>query len=206
MSKRVFISGIYTITNKVNGKLYVGFSLDILYRFKNHKYKLRRGIHHSCSLQNAWNKYGEENFDFEVLEECEERFLASQEHYWVNMLRCYSTENGYNEKPTDPNGRLRMSEQAKQKLSALKKGVKLSQETKDRMKNASMVRDKPSQATRDKQSYAAKNRIRNFIEVWKDGVLLEVIRSYEAVERFGIVMYHYIRNDRECKGYKLKKH
>ena len=63
------VSGIYTITNKVTGKLYIGESLDIYRRWNDeHIPQLRKNHHYNRELQNDFNKYGEENFSFEVLE------------------------------------------------------------------------------------------------------------------------------------------
>lgn len=63
------VSGIYTITNKVTGKLYIGESLDIYRRWHDeHIPQLRKNRHYNKELQNDFNKYGEENFVFEVLE------------------------------------------------------------------------------------------------------------------------------------------
>lgn len=63
------ISGIYIITNTVNGKIYIGESLDIYRRWhKEHIPQLRKGCHYNTSLQEDFNKHGEENFDFDILE------------------------------------------------------------------------------------------------------------------------------------------
>lgn len=64
------VSGIYTITNKVTGKLYIGESLDIYRRWHDeHIPQLRKNRHYNKELQNDFNKYGEENFSFEILEQ-----------------------------------------------------------------------------------------------------------------------------------------
>jgi len=60
-------SGIYKITNKVNGKFYIGSSLDIKQRWKYHRNMLKSGAHDNQHLQNSYNKHGKENFIFEVL-------------------------------------------------------------------------------------------------------------------------------------------
>lgn len=61
--------GIYGVVNKVNGKTYVGQTGErFLRRYWHHQWKLRDGSHDNCHLQKAWNKYGEDNFDFIVIE------------------------------------------------------------------------------------------------------------------------------------------
>ena len=61
-------SGIYIITNIVNGKSYIGSSLDYLQRIRQHKYSLRKGTHYNNHLQSSFNKYTERNFTFNLLE------------------------------------------------------------------------------------------------------------------------------------------
>lgn len=65
-------SGIYTITNLINNKMYVGFTNNLDNRRDGHISCLRRGVHQNTILQRSWNKHGEINFKFEVLEECSE--------------------------------------------------------------------------------------------------------------------------------------
>lgn len=63
------VSGIYTITNKTTGRLYIGESLDIYRRWhKEHIPQLRKNSHYNKELQNDFNEYGEEGFSFEILE------------------------------------------------------------------------------------------------------------------------------------------
>lgn len=71
--------GIYEIVNKVNGKRYVGSSVDIEARWRAHLRELRRGSHHAGHLQNSWNKYGEDNFGIYVILECERDALIGEE-------------------------------------------------------------------------------------------------------------------------------
>lgn len=100
------VSGIYTITNKETGKLYIGESLDIYRRWhKEHIPKLRKDLHYNKELQNDFNKYGEENFEFEILERysgndpisTKARILIL-ESYFITQFRkagisLYNTEN-----------------------------------------------------------------------------------------------------------------
>jgi group I intron endonuclease len=90
------ISGIYKIVNKVNSKYYVGSSNNILKRWNNHKSNLRRKIHKSPHLQSAWNKYGELNFDFIIVENCDidKLLIIEQKYLDVSILEkniCYNT-------------------------------------------------------------------------------------------------------------------
>lgn len=80
-------SGIYQICNRINGKIYIGSAVNIKKRWHLHLHRLRNNIHHNSHLQNAWNKYGEENFEFEVIEYWEPEFLVSFEQWWINMLK-----------------------------------------------------------------------------------------------------------------------
>ena len=59
--------GVYAIVHVPTNVGYVGSTNDLTRRFKEHKTCLRGGKHHSKYLQNAWNKYGEENFEFRRL-------------------------------------------------------------------------------------------------------------------------------------------
>jgi group I intron endonuclease len=88
--------GIYCITNIINNKKYIGQSVDIHKRVMEHKRDLAKNIHPNSLLQNSWNKYGKENFLFEVIEECEKENLTIRELYWVNKLNLLNKEFGFN--------------------------------------------------------------------------------------------------------------
>lgn len=87
---------IYWIRNKLNGKFYVGSSTQRYVRWRTHKKKLRANSHHCHHLQAAWNKYGEEHFEFSVIEKVlEEKGLQAAEDRWlkqhVGKPHCYNT-------------------------------------------------------------------------------------------------------------------
>lgn len=86
--------GIYSITNIINSKCYVGQSVDISRRFSQHRSNLNKNKHVNRHLQYAWNKYGENNFKFDVLEICKAEDLNEKEKYWIDY--CNSYNNGYN--------------------------------------------------------------------------------------------------------------
>lgn len=94
-------SGIYRIVNKINGKGYVGSAINFIKRWWKHKFDLRKNRHHSIKLQNAWNKYGEENFDFIVIELVKDKNkLIEREQYWINFYDASHPKKGYNVSPT----------------------------------------------------------------------------------------------------------
>lgn len=113
-------SGIYTIRNKVDNKIYVGASINIDKRLGEYKRELKGNYHKNKKLQRAYNQHGKEHFEFELLEECEERFLMSQENYWCNMFSSHDRKFGYNLDPTSPYKNHRLSAETKDKISAIR--------------------------------------------------------------------------------------
>jgi group I intron endonuclease len=90
------MSGIvYRIVNLVNGKFYVGSTVDQAGRFRVHRKRLNRGTHHSKHLQAAWQKYGATAFAFEVVEHvAHAENLRVAEQRWldahVGSDQCYN--------------------------------------------------------------------------------------------------------------------
>lgn len=100
MTKNKIISGIYIIENLINGKKYVGSSVDIKRRWLTHKADFKKGKGVNQHFQNSWNKYGKENFSFNILEEVEpvEDLLLEREYFWINELNLLDPNKGYNKK------------------------------------------------------------------------------------------------------------
>lgn len=97
------ISGIYKIINKVNGKIYIGSSKDIRNRWHRHRYVLKAGTHHSPHLQASWNKYGEDNFEIVIVEECSIDDLLPKEQYYLDNLQPeYNFQKIAGAPPIDP--------------------------------------------------------------------------------------------------------
>lgn len=90
-------TGIYKITNKLNGQAYVGQSVYIKRRWTNHKSEAlnKNSKRYNSAICRAIRKYGIENFDFEILEECNQNELNIKEIYWISYYNTY--HNGYNE-------------------------------------------------------------------------------------------------------------
>lgn len=88
--------GIYKIENKINKKVYIGQSVDIHKRWNAHRSELTRGVHYNDYLQRSWNKYGSDNFEFSVIEECKEDELDNREIYWIDFYKSCEENFGYN--------------------------------------------------------------------------------------------------------------
>ena len=86
---------IYGIKNTITNKWYIGSCLDMKDRFERHRYYLRHNQHHSTKLQRAYNLYGEDFFEVDILHnirEDEDRFALEQRY-----IESYdSVKNGYN--------------------------------------------------------------------------------------------------------------
>ena len=110
---------IYRITNMANGNFYIGSAESLPRRVWHHKYDLKRNQHKNPHLQAAWNKYGEEMFVFEIIEEVpqgEDQLVW--EDKWlrdcVGKLDCYNV----NTLATAPRLGIEHTEETKAKISA----------------------------------------------------------------------------------------
>lgn len=90
-------SGIYTIYNKINGKLYVGSSSQLKKRIRQHLSDLKANRHKNQHLQRAYNKYGGDNFEIIII-----AFVPENEilYYEQNLIDMLGIENLYNISPT----------------------------------------------------------------------------------------------------------
>lgn len=96
MEKEI-ISGIYKITNKINGKVYIGKSKNIFERWKQHKRELNSKTHINKSLQEDWDIYGEDNLIFKIIENINgKEELAKAEQKWINYYNSNNLKIGYN--------------------------------------------------------------------------------------------------------------
>lgn len=118
-------SGIYIITNKANGKVYIGQSINLWLRInEGYLQKLPKNKGHNIHLQRAWNKYGKESFTFEVLEYVlDVEKLNEVETSWIKFYDASNKKFGYNIFPegNSPRGRT-MSEEFKKKIKIINSG------------------------------------------------------------------------------------
>lgn len=79
--------GIYKITNQINGKFYIGSSVNLYNRNRSHYSKLFTNKHPNSKLQNSANKYGLKNFTFEIITECNVEELLILEGRYIESLK-----------------------------------------------------------------------------------------------------------------------
>ena len=117
--------GIYKIECCINHKVYIGQSIKIEKRWKDHIFDLVNNKHCNTHLQNAWNKYGSNMFKFDIVELCSKNELNDKETYWK---RYYDKVSGtYNIGHT---GNIKtMSDEQKLKIKEYNLGKKQSKET-----------------------------------------------------------------------------
>ncbi|WP_346905973.1 GIY-YIG nuclease family protein [Clostridium sp.] len=114
--------GIYSITNLVTGDKYIGQTrVSFENRWNQHKRDLGLNSHHSEHLQRAWNKYGEEGFEFKAIHICDELdILDDLEIYYIKKYDSFN--NGYNLTTGGGASEYEMSEETRVKLiDSLKK-------------------------------------------------------------------------------------
>ena len=112
-------SGIYGFQNTVTSKWYVGSAVSLYYRRTDHLRNLRNNKSDHPRFQNAWNKYGENSFEWHILEYVTEKAdLVKREQFWIDKLAAHS--NGYNTSPAAGStlGR-KHSEETKARLAEL---------------------------------------------------------------------------------------
>ena len=123
-------SGIYCIENITTNKKYIGQSIDINDRWRKHISELNHNSHHNDYLQKAWNKYGEDDFTFYILEYCEEKYLDDKEIYYINLYNTTDRKHGYNLK-SGGQFNCHLTEEIKSKISESNKKAYQNQELRD---------------------------------------------------------------------------
>lgn len=155
--------GIYFIKNIENGMSYVGQTKEnYLRRFWHHQWSLRNNKHCNAYLQNAWNKYGEDAFEFIAVHPVtDDSEIDSLEISYIESVRQHGlsyniSDGGY------CGGSHPMTERAKMLVGAKNRehmlGRKASEETKQKMRNSSK-HTKPSKEHRKAISEYMKSRV-----------------------------------------------
>ena len=128
--------GVYKIINIINGKIYIGSSVNVRKRKNLHFSRLRKNTHECKHLQSAFNKYGEEKFKFEIIEYIKDKNkIIEREQYWIDNLKPYDKTIGYNSrKIAENNLHTKRSEEDRIKCGLASKGKKMSEEAKDKIR------------------------------------------------------------------------
>lgn len=118
------VTGVYIIRNETSSRTYVGSSIDVAKRLFSHLSLLRRGKHHSPTLQRSWDKHGESAFIFQMVETVlDPRILLEREQAWIDSERSADPEHGLNILPVA--GRRqgwKPTDEARQRMSLAAKG------------------------------------------------------------------------------------
>jgi group I intron endonuclease len=147
-------SGIYIIENMDSGHAYIGQSINLTKRIRDHRSALKRGGHFNAHLQHAVNQTGIDNFSFRVLIECESFALDALEKLYIFKYKIigksYNLDSGGNKQKT-------VSIETRTKQSLVRVGKKQSDITKKRISQSLRGKTKgtPSYQTRIKLSKAS---------------------------------------------------
>jgi group I intron endonuclease len=142
--------GVYCIINSVNRKRYIGSSMNVRKRVRDHFRLLSYGKHHNTHLQSSYNKYGESVFFYSILLYCDELDLLKYEQYFIDT---FSPE--YNKNPIA--GRTQGRKQSEETKEKLRKRI-VSPETRARM-SLSGAGKKQSEESNSKRSEKLKGRV-----------------------------------------------
>lgn len=130
------VRGIYYILNTLNKKIYIGSSCHINRRFYEHKYFLNKNTHANKHLQSAWNKYGEDVFEFGIIEliDSKKEDLLDVEQIWLDYFQSYDDKNGYNISAyAEGSGGYKVSKETRKKIRKWHIGQKASEKTRKKL-------------------------------------------------------------------------
>jgi group I intron endonuclease len=130
-------SGVYLFISKLNGKKYIGSTLDLESRYKSHIHNANRDTDNKQVIAHAIKKYGIKNFSYEVLEYCDKNMLIEREQYYLDLHEPFvDNDKGYNvRKIADNNSGITLSDNTKEKMSKASKGKPKSEKTKQTMRD-----------------------------------------------------------------------
>ena len=177
------ICGVYCITSLDTGKQYVGCSVDLKVRLRQHKYDCLKNPGTLPKLYNEMSIYGLERFKVEMLEECLREDLFLREQHWLDLL---GTEyNGYNQLKTN----FRHTDETKKRFSWLRKGRVFNDEHRQKLSQAGMGRKysdesiKALQRGGRKQSRLSEQDVRNIKKLMQKRVSPSEIMSLYNIGR-----------------------
>jgi len=127
-------SGIYCWKHIESGKRYIGQAKNVIKRMSSHRTRLRGNYHDNKHFQNSWNKYGENAFDFCIIEHCPEEMLGWKEAEWIKQYKSSDFNFGFN--LTTGGEEPKHSEETKKVISICSTGRKHSEDACKKISNA----------------------------------------------------------------------
>lgn len=159
-------SGVYMIKNNVNNKIYIGSSKNINKRWLAHKFILNNKKHCNKHLNSAWNKYGEDNFIFSVIEYEELDKLIEREQHYIDYYDTTNKNIGYNIAPK----------------AGTNLGWQPSKETRRKMSDSAKRKPPISEETRKKLSIARRGN-KNACRIVSDEERKKISESHIRINR-----------------------
>jgi group I intron endonuclease len=161
------MTGIYSITNIINNKKYIGQSINLERRLCRHIGELIKCSHSNTHLQASFLKYGIQNFEFEIITICDKSMLNELEIYYIDLFNSHNNKYGFNKTygGDTPNHNL----ETREKISEKQKGRKLTPEWRNNVIEA--LKGRPvSEDTRkkigDKNRKFSEDELKNIVDLY----------------------------------------
>jgi group I intron endonuclease len=134
-------SAIYAIVNNVTRDMYVGSAVAVNRRWSAHRNLLSKQCHYNTRLQRAYNKYGADTFDWEIIQFVDDKTnLISREQFWIDFFK--PTYNGRPIANSPLGTKASIETRAKMSASAKKRGF-----SEEHKKNISLAKKGVSTVT-----------------------------------------------------------
>ena len=175
MENKTKMCGVYAIRNLTNGKMYIGSTITSFHkRWQTHRKRLKNNTHHSNHLQKAYNKYGKDNFEYQILEITTPEIARIREGYYIAKYKTLNSTFGYNTEIVNLDGCTKCAEKTKQKLSMIAKD-----QWKRGVHNNSHFKGKSSwnKGIKCDNISLARRQMFSSVEVYKNDVLIVTFRS-----------------------------
>lgn len=208
-------SGIYKITNTVNGKIYIGKTINFRKRYERYKsaYKRRDVRHINQYFINSIEKYSPEKFTFKVIELCSSELLAEKELYWMEFYNSTNPDIGYNLRLDSSTGMI-THEKTREKISKRMKmefetGIRSRETVSQWAKNLWEDENKKAQMARNVAIASSRYRFYQYdkftmelVRVWENMLeIMEANPDYHNIAIYSVCNGH----KKSYKGYVWKK-
>lgn len=188
----------------INDKRYIGQSVNMQDRLYGHKTKLKHNKHKNRHLQFAVNKYGIENFTFDIIEECDISCLDERERYYISLYKSDNDEFGYNVEPGGSRSFKTMSDKTKLKISKSLKGIKFTEEHRAKIGKANRERiiteETKKKMSENHSNVNGKNNPRATVPIYCPELNETFWGAKEAADKYGFNRSHIT----SCANGKLK--